>query len=279
MNIVCRYRKTITINSVYELEQLVSNNSADNSETSSTHEIEITVVTLKAHPDAQTVIIVETKNGNQNADQEEKPTCLENMKHTNKEKSCHDPLQNQKEPTERAISEEENPLDEQLRGPSKELHKNLTVDQDKIHEGQDFLQMNVNFINLEESLQSSLMEKVPKSSGKTSPKVSKDEEIEKNATSKKGLQNVEEKDNQKWIIETLFTLQPFSLTKTLCSKDTETLNANRAMIFKDFLSFVEQKRLRQIYYRLHQNEVKIRKLQARVDNLCQLLDKKLNVPT
>jgi len=89
------------------------------------------------------------------------------------------------------------------------------------------------------------------------------------------LQNVEEKDNQNWIIETLFPLQPFLMTKTLCSKDTETLNTNRAPIFEDFLSFVEQKRLRQIYYRLHQNEVKIRKLQARVDNLCSLLDKNL----
>jgi len=89
------------------------------------------------------------------------------------------------------------------------------------------------------------------------------------------LQNVEEKDNQNWIIKTLFTLQPFLLTKILCLKDTKTLNANRAPIFEDFLSFVEQKRLRQIYYRLHQNEVKIRELQTRVNNLCSLLDKNL----
>jgi len=84
-----------------------------------------------------------------------------------------------------------------------------------------------------------------------------------------------ENDDQNWITKTLFILQPFSLTKTLCSKNTETLNNNRTPIFKDFLSFVEQKRLRQIYYRLHQNEVKIRELQARVDNLCSLLDKNL----
>jgi len=218
MNTVCHYRKTITMNSVYELEQLVSNNSADNSETCYTHETEITVVTLKAHPDAQTVITIGAKNGNQNAKQEEKPTRSENMKHTNKEKSYHDPLQNQKEPTERAISEVENPLDEQPHGPSKESHKNLTVDQDKIHEGQDFLPMNVNFINLEESLQRSLIEKVPKSPGKTSTKVSKNKEIEEIATSNKSLQNLEEKVNQNWIIETLFALQPFLLTKTLCSK-------------------------------------------------------------
>jgi len=163
---LCRYRKTITMNSVYELEQLVSNYSADNSETSSTHETEITVVTLKAHPDAQAVIIVETKNGNQNADQEEKPTCLENMKRTNKEKSYHDSLQNQKEPTERTISYIENTLDEQPHDSSAESNKNLAIDQDKIHDGQDFLPINVNLINLEEYLQNSMIEKVPKSPGK-----------------------------------------------------------------------------------------------------------------
>ena len=221
------------------------------------------IVTLKAHPDAQTVIIIRTKNGNQNADQEEKPKCLRNMKHTNKEKSYHDPLQNQKEPTERAISEVENPLDEQPHGPSEESHKNLTVDQDKIHDGQNFLPINVNLINLEESLQSSLVEKVPKSPGKISMKVSKNKEIEEIVTSNKSLQNFWEKDDQNLVMKTLFILQPFSLTKTLCSKNTETLNDNRTPIFKDFLSFVDQ------------HEVKIRKLQARVDNLCSLLDKNL----
>jgi len=85
------------MNSAYKLEKLVSNCSVANSETSSIHETEITFVTLKAHPDDQTVIIIGTKNGNQNAYQDEKPNCLENMKYVNKEKPCHDPLQNQKE--------------------------------------------------------------------------------------------------------------------------------------------------------------------------------------
>jgi len=156
------YRKTTTMNSVSDLEKLISNCSVVNSETSSTHETEITVVTLKAQSDGQTVILIGTKNGNQNAEQEKKPKCLENMKHTNKEKSYHDPLQNQKEPTERTISDVENTLEEQPLDPSAESNKNLAIDQDKIHDGQDFLPMNVNFINLEESLQSSLMEKVQK---------------------------------------------------------------------------------------------------------------------
>ena len=98
-------------------------------------------------------------------------------------------------------------------------------------------------------------------------------EIEEIATSNKSSQNLGENYDQNWIIKTLFILRPFPLTKTLCSKNTETLNDNRTSIFEDFLSFVELKRLRQIYYRLHQNEVKIRKLQARVDNLCSLSDK------
>jgi len=149
MNIVCRYRKTTTMNSVSDLEKLISNCSVVNSETSSTHETEITVVTLKAHSDDQTVIIIGTKNGNQNAEQEEKPKCLENMKHTNKEKSYHDPLQNRKEPTIRTMSDVENKLDEQPHDPSAESNKNLAIDQDKIHDGQDFLPINVNLLNLD----------------------------------------------------------------------------------------------------------------------------------
>jgi len=144
---------------------------------------------------------------------------------------------------ERAISEVEKPLDEQPHGPSEESDKNLAVDQDKIHDRQDFLPMNVNLINPQESLQSSLIEKVPNSPGKSSTKVSKNKEIEKIAASNKGLQNFGENDHQNWIIKTRFILQPFSLTKTLYSKNTETLNDNRTPIFKDFLSFVEQKRL------------------------------------
>ena len=273
MKIVCRYRKTTTMNSVYELEKLVSNCSVTNSETSSTHETEITVVTLKAHPDDQTVIIVGTKNGDPNDYQDEKSNCLENMKYINKEKPYREPLQNQKGPTVRLISEVKNPLDEQPYGPSEGSNKNLNVNQDNIRDGQDFLLMNVNLANPEESLQDTSIEKAPKSAGKTSTKVSTDKEIEKNATSRKDWPNLGETDNQKWIIKERFTL----LTKILRYKDIETLNANRTPIFKDFLSFVEQTRLRQIYYRLHQNAVKVWELQKRVDSQGSLLDKNLKL--
>jgi len=46
--------------------------------------------------------------------------------------------------------------------PSAESNKNLAIDQDKIHDGQDFSPINVNLINLEESLQSFLIEKIQK---------------------------------------------------------------------------------------------------------------------
>jgi len=135
----------------------------------------------------------------------------------------------------------------------------------------------VNLINLEEPLQSYLIQKVPKSPGKTPPKVSKDKEIKESASLKKGLQNIEEKDNQNWIIKTLSTPQPFLLKETPHWKETETLKANRAPFFGDFLSFVEQKRLRHMYYRFHQNEGKIRELQTRVNNLSSLTDENLRL--
>jgi len=137
--------------------------------------------------------------------------------------------------------------------------------------------MNVNLINLEEPLQSSLIQKVLKSPGKTSLKVSKDKEIEKNGTLKKGLQNVDEKDNQNSIIKTLSTPQPFLLKETPHSKETETSKANRAPFFGDFSSFVEQKRLSHMYDRFHQNEIKIRELETRVNNLSSLLYENLRL--
>ena len=85
-------------------------------------------------------------------------------------------------------------LDEQLCGPSEELNESITVSQDNIHDGQDFLLTDVSMGNLEESLQSSLIESSPKIQGKTLPKVSNDKEIEKIATSENDLQNFGKKD-------------------------------------------------------------------------------------
>jgi len=261
------------MNSEYELEKLVSNCSVANSEISSIPEAETTFVTPKARSDDQLIVTVGTKNGNHQAYHDERPNCLKNMKDFNKEKQYNYPLQNQKETTEGLISEEENPSDEQMYVALEEMKESITVGQDNIHDGQDFLPTDMNIVNLEESLQSSLIETFPQTQGKTSLKVSVDNANERIATSKEDWQNAGERDNQHWIIKTLFTLQPFLLTKVLCSKDTETLNATRVPIREDFLSFAEQKRLRQIYYRFHQNEVKIRELQTIVNKLCSLLDK------
>jgi len=97
---ICRCRKTITMNSIYELEKLVSNCSlTDDSDTSPMHEAETTLIIPKARSDDQTVVTVGTKNGNQNAYHDERPNSLENMKYFSKEKQYNDPLQNQKEPT------------------------------------------------------------------------------------------------------------------------------------------------------------------------------------
>jgi len=80
------------------------------------------------------------------------------MKCFSKEKQYNDPWQNKKEPTECLISEVKNPSGEQLYGPSEELNEIITVGQDNINDGQDFLLTDVNIVNLEESLQNSLTE-------------------------------------------------------------------------------------------------------------------------
>jgi len=182
------------MNSVYELEKLVSNCSVANVDTSSMYETETTFVTPKARSDDQIVVTVGTKNGNQNAYHDERHNCSENMKYFSKEKQRNDPLQINKEPAECLISEVKNSSGEQPCGTSEELNDIITIGQDNIHDGQDFLLTDVNIVNLEESLQSSSIEKVPKSQGKTSPKVSNDKEIEKIATLKNDSQNFGKKD-------------------------------------------------------------------------------------
>ena len=73
-------------------------------------------------------------------------------------------MQNQKEHTECLISEVKNSSSEQPYGTSEELNEVITAGQDNIHDGQDFLLTDVNIVNLEESLQSSSIEKVSKNS-------------------------------------------------------------------------------------------------------------------
>ena len=74
------------------------------------------------------------------------------------------------------------------------MNEIITVGQDNIHDGQDFLLTDVSIGNLEESLQRSSIESYPKMQGKILLKVSNDKEIEKIATSKNDLQNFGKKD-------------------------------------------------------------------------------------
>jgi len=67
----------------------------------------------------------------------------------------------------------------------------------------------VNLINLEESLQSSLIENVPKNPGITSTKVNKNKGIEEIATANKSLQNFDENDDQNWIMKKFLSYNLF----------------------------------------------------------------------
>jgi len=165
--------------SVYELEKLVSNRSVADSETSSMHEAETTFIIPKGLFGDQSVPIVEMKIGNQNAYGEEGQNNLDNMKCFRKEEQCNDPLPNQKKLTEGLIWEVKDTLDEHPHGSSEELKEIITISQGNIHDGQDFLLTDVSIVNLEESLQSSLTDKVSKTQGKTSPKVSNDKKVER----------------------------------------------------------------------------------------------------
>jgi len=239
------------------------------------YEAETISVMPEAPSSDQTVLKAEKDFEDQSVHDDKKQSRLYNSEGFSKEKQYDIPLQNQEEPSKGLILGVKDPLDEQVYSSSEESDETIFIDQGNLHDGHEFLFIDVNMENQEEALQTSSTEQFSKTQGKVSPMIGDDNKVETLVTPKNGVQNFGKKDNQNWIIKTFFTLQPFPLMKILCSKDLETLNANRVPIFKDFLSFVEQKHLRQIYYRLHQNEVKIKELQTRVDNLCSLLDKNL----
>jgi len=185
---VCCWRKTIAMNSVCELEKLVSNGTLTaDSETSSMYEAETTFVTPKILSCDQTVVTVENKTGNQNVCDDKRPNCLENRKCFSKEKQPDDPLQDQKEPNEGLILEEKDPSDEQVRSSSEESDETIVLGQDNIHDRHEFLFTDVNIENMEESLQTSLIEQFSKTQGKISPMVSNNNKIERLVTSKKDL--------------------------------------------------------------------------------------------
>jgi len=177
MKIVCRYRKTIIMNSVYELKNLISNCSESDSELSSLCEGETTFIRREACSDESIVVTIGKQIENQNAYTEEEQNCLNNFEYCSKNEHHDDPWSNQKTSTESSISEIKNPLDKQLHNLSEELKEPLTENQDNIRDDQDSLLADSNVGKLKESLQNSPTEKVSKIQCKILPKVSNDNTI------------------------------------------------------------------------------------------------------
>jgi len=118
----------------------------------------------------------------------------DNMECFSREEQCNDPLQDQKEPTESSVLEVKDPLAEQPSGPSKELNEIITVGQDNIYDGQDFLLTDVNIVKLEESLQNSSPEPFSQTQDKVLPMVNNDKEVEKIVILSNESQNFGKKD-------------------------------------------------------------------------------------
>jgi len=158
-----------------------------------------------------------------------------------KEKQYNDPWQNKKEPTECLILEVKNPSGEQPYGPSEELNEIITVCQDNIHDGQDFLLMDVNIVNLEESLQNSLTEKVSKTQDKISPIVGNDKKVEKLVILKRDSQNIGKKELTNFP-KRVQNLQPEF--NRLCSLISNLLNI---LGLKSIASFLKQMQIRKVF--------------------------------
>jgi len=75
MKIVCRYRKTITMNSVYELENLISMCSDSDSKLSSSYEEKNTFIMQEACSDEPITETIGKQIENQNAHNEEEQSC------------------------------------------------------------------------------------------------------------------------------------------------------------------------------------------------------------
>ena len=79
----------------------------------------------------------------------------------------------------------------------------------------------MNIVNLEESLQSTLIEKVPKTQGRTSPKVSNDKKVERIVILNNDLQNFRKKDMTEFRKHTQNLQREFNC---LCSLISDLLN-------------------------------------------------------
>jgi len=186
MKIVCCYRKTITMNSVYDLEKLISNCSDSDSELSSLYERKTTFIMREACSNEPITVTIGKQIENQNAHNEEEQSCLNNCECCSTNERHDDLWPNQKAHTD--LSETKDPLDEQPLNQLKESNELPTENQDNIQNDQDSLLADLNVGNLEKSLLSSVTENVSKIQGKILSKVSKDNTVVKMEVLKNELQ-------------------------------------------------------------------------------------------
>ena len=126
--IVCRYRKTIAMNSIYKWKKLTSTYSGSYTELSSLYEDETTCIRQDACADELTSVIIEKQSENQNTYNEEEQHCSDNFEYfeyCGKNEQQSDLWLNQQVPTKRSTSE------------TKDLLANL---QEILIERQDYIQ-------------------------------------------------------------------------------------------------------------------------------------------
>ena len=80
------------------------------------------------------------------------------------------------------------------------------------------------------------------------------------------------KDKGEWILGTSYSPQRSSTETSSNSQGRKTLNVYGNPVPTRILPFIKQRSLAKIHDRLHQNEEKIKNLQAKLEGLCSLLD-------
>ena len=182
------------MNSIYELEKLVSSCSESDSETSSLHEEETTFIVREACSCDPIVVEFGKKTGSQDVCKKEERSCFNNLENGNEEKQRDNPWRNQKASIESPISETRNPLEDQPCTPSEGLREMFTKSPDNTHDGLNPLLTDLKMENPEESLQSSSTDNVSEIQVETSPKVRNDKKFEKTVALNSKLQNFGRKD-------------------------------------------------------------------------------------
>jgi len=215
-----RCRKMIAVNSVYDLERLISNFSGSDSAISSLYEEETTPIRREACSDEAIMVAIGRKTERQDVCNEGERSCFNSVEGCSKKEQRNNPCQHRKS-TESPIPEPKDPLDEQRCNPSEGLNEMLTDSQENIPDGQDPLLTDLRMENLEESLQSSSSDKVSETQAKISPKVWNDKKVEKTVALNSELQNFGRKDMKEVQKSIQKLYQKFN---RLCSLISDLLN-------------------------------------------------------